>query len=134
MNKNTKSERKRRALKAKNMFKNPCLGWNFTTMRNKKLIYLQFTRKICQNDVHLERTWCSLRSKISKFRKLVKPFKKISIAVVKSPTDIPSNSHDLKSTPTDSFWKHSVKTKPAENFWKYKQINYTGSIVFNIVS
>ena len=28
---------------------------------------------------------------------------KISISVVKSPTDIPSNSHDLKSTPTDSF-------------------------------
>ena len=45
MNKNLKSERKRHALKAKNLSQKSSLGWNFTTMRNKKLIYLQFSPK-----------------------------------------------------------------------------------------
>ena len=67
MNTNTKSERKRRALKAKNMSKKSSLGWNFTTMRNKKLIYLQFTPKNPQSDVHLDWIWCPLRSKNCKF-------------------------------------------------------------------
>ena len=74
MNKNTKNEWNRRALKAKNMSQKSSLEWNFTTMRNKKLIYLQFRPKKPQNDVHLQWTWCSLRSKICKFTTLVKPF------------------------------------------------------------
>ena len=71
VNANSKSEEEEPRFISQKVSKNSSLGPNFTKMRIKKLICLQFSRKMPQNDVHLQWTWCSLRSKIFKYEKLV---------------------------------------------------------------